>query len=63
MASLSAQGEQHRRLAEAHSGYKESGRFQIADQGLAKLGAPCRFGGRFYIRNRERSRVTTFKAR
>ena len=48
-------------LAEATpAGYRETGRFPIADQGWPSWAHPVVSGGRLYIRNQGRSWPTTF---
>ncbi len=49
-------------LAEASpSGYKEKGRFKIADQGLPSWAHPVISGGRLYVRNQ--STLTAYDVR
>ena len=51
-------------LADASpAGYKEKGRFQIADQGWPSWAHPVVCGGRFYIRNQGTLACYDIKAR
>ena len=51
-------------LAEASpTGYKEKGRFQIADKGLPSWAHPVVSGGRLYVRNQDTLAAYDIKAK